>query len=337
MSLEGIAGCDHQEDDMRSEELDQIGNIVYLEKKRAFTGNTAPVFWAVASGKGGVGRSFFTSSAAITLSRWGYRVLVVDCDDKGGTLHSWMGTLEKTKNISDFYQNSDGIENYIVPVGQEKLCMLAGDTCMWNNKEFQVRRASDLLAQLKKQPFDVVIFDLAAGCDSQTMEILRQADETFVLTTPEAASIERTYRWIETYIANVCLTESTRRELFDFNKDRRKNKQNLESLFATRDFFEGVQTRTHGESKMFGPLKLVVNQARNFEDERLGESIKSICNKYYYLDMMPLGALNYDNAVWQSARQRVPVLIHQPFNQLVGQIQGLMKHLVDQSSQRAVV
>ncbi len=322
---------------MRSEEFDQVGNIVYLEKKRAFTKNTQPVFWAVASGKGGVGRSFFASSLGITLSRWGYRVLVVDVDHNGGTLHSWMGTLEKTRNLSDYYRNADPVENYFITVGHEKLCMMAGDTCMWNCEDGYLRNTADLLDDLKKQPFDVVLFDLAPGCDEQTIEILKKADDTFLLTTPEASSIERTYRWIENYIFKIGLSEQSRKSLCEFSQNRRTQGKSKGALFGVRDYLESLQVAEGTQPKMFGPMKLVVNQARNFEDERLGESIKSVCNKFYFTDLEAAGSLQYDNAVWQCARQRVPVLIHQPFNPLVGQIQGLVKQLVDQSSQRAVV
>lgn len=321
---------------MRSEDFDQLGTVVYLEKKRAFSSNTAPEFWAITSGKGGVGRSFFTSSLAITLGRQGYRVLMVDCDGNGGNLHSWMGQAPYQKTIRDFFQNTDSIENYIMPTGQEKISLVAGDNNMWHPKTGTFRRTVEMLEQLKKLPFDVVIFDLAAGCDQQSIEILKKADETFLLTTPEAASIERTYRWIESYMSYVLLDDKQRRELFDFNK-KRLGKEAKTSLFETRDYLEKIKMDQAQPPLLFGSLKLIVNQARNFEDDRLGESIKSVCNKYFYLDVQNVGALQYDNAVWQCARQRVPVLIHQPFNPLVGQIQGLVKQIVDQPSQRAVV
>lgn len=322
---------------MRSEDCEQVGKVVYLEKKKSFGANSQPVYWAIASGKGGVGRSFFTSSLGIALSRFGYRVLMVDCDHNGGTLHSWMGVYEKHKNLSDYYRNIDEVENYTVRMGYEKLALLPGDTCLWNAQDSYVRTISDLLLDLKTQPFDIVLFDLAAGCDAQNIEILKQMDEIFLLATPEAASIEKTYRWIENYILRVALNMDAQNALCNFNTARRVADQQNESIFQVRDFLENLQAKELEETKMFGPIKLIINQSRNFEDERLGDSIRSICNKFYFTDLQATGCLEYDNAVWQCARQRAPVLIHQPFNPLVGQIQGLVKQLVDQPSQRAVV
>lgn len=323
---------------MKSNELEQVGPVVYLEKKRAFQNGSKPLFWAVASGKGGVGRSFFTSSLGITLSRQGYRVLMVDFDQQGGNLHSLMGTTTKVKSLSDYYRSTDSIKNYISALDHEKLCLLGGDTCMWNPTGEQKRTTQDLFKDLKNQAFDIVIFDLSAGCEEYHRPILQIADETFLLTTPEATSIEKTYRWIENYIMKIALDSEDSALLSDFNQKRRELEKNgKQSLFFVRNFLESLRKKENQESSPFGPIKLVVNQARNFEDDNLGSPIKSICNKFYFTEIHALGALQYDNAVWQCARQRVPVLIHQPFNPLVGQIQALVKQLVDQTSQRAVV
>ncbi len=325
---------------MKSENFEQLGNVVYLEKKRINYSGTGPAFWAVASGKGGVGRSFFTSSLGITLSRLGYRVLMVDCDDNGGSLHSCFGVFEKNKNISDYFRNIDEIENYFTNIGHEKLRLLAGNTCLWNCDAGSVRNVSDLLIDLKTQSFDIIIFDLSSGCSDENGAFLKEMDEIFLITTPEATSIEKSYRWIENYILKIALKNEGKQALCEFNQKRRASPLMKDSLFEVRNFLENLRETESlevSEAKPFGPLRLVVNQARNFEDEKLGDSIKSICNKFYFTEIHPVGYLQYDNAVWQCARQRVPVIVHQPFNPLVGQIQGLVKQLVDQMGQRAVV
>lgn len=322
---------------MRSDNFEHVGSVVYLEKKRIPNVGSKPAFWGITSGKGGVGRSFFTSSLGITLSRSGYRVLLIDCDENGGSLHSCFGVLEKNKSLSDYYRNIDEIENYYTNIGHEKLRLLTGDTCLWNSDQETVRNEADLLLDLKTQPFDIIIFDLSTGYSGQNLEFLKSMDEIFLLTTPEVASIEKTYRWIENYIFKIALKDEGQKELCEFQQRRRMDTDPTQSLFKVRNFLESLSVQEKNEGKPFGPIKLVVNQTRNFEDERLGDSIKSICNKFYFADIQPLGSLQYDNAVWQCARQKVPVILHQPFNPLVGQIQGIVKQIVDQTTQKAVV
>lgn len=323
---------------MRSEDIEQTGKVVFLEKKRIFGSRNQPIFWAISSGKGGVGRSFFTSSLAITLSRQGYRVLMVDADPNGGTLHSWMGSYQRRRTLSDYYRNGDDLSQYVVSLGHEKLCLLPGDTCLWNCESSTVRDGDDLLQDLKRQPFDFVLFDLTVGCEGFNKKILQNADDIFLMTTPEGCSIEKTYRWLESYIFNILLTAEQRRGLCEFQKESGSRTQiGRSTLFELRNFLESLQKESNESSGLFGPIKLLINQVRNFDDERLGESIKSVCNKHYYTNLNYIGSLQYDNAVWQCARQKVPVITHQPFNPLVGQIHGLVKQLVDPPVERAVV
>lgn len=325
---------------MRSEYIEQLGNVVYLEKKRINNSGSRPAFWAVASGKGGVGRSFFISSLGITLSRLGYRVLMVDCDSNGGSLHSCFGVFEKNKSISDYFKNIDEIENYFTNIGFEKLRLLSGNTCLWNCETESVRNVSDLLLELRSQPFDIIMFDLSSGCNDENSVYLKEMDEIFLITTPEATSIEKSYRWIENYILKIAIKKENKEHLCEFNQKRKMSPAMNSSLFEVRNFLENLRAgefQNQSDLRPFGPIRLVVNQVRNFEDEKLGDSIKSICNKFYYTEIQPVGYLQYDNAVWQCARQRVPVIVHQPFNPLVGQIQSLVKQIVDQTTQKAVV
>ncbi len=65
--------------------------------------------------------------------------------------------------------------------------------------------------------------------------------------------------------------------------------------------------------------------------------MKSVCNKYYDLGIDYVGAIDYDNAVWQSIRSCEHVLVAQPFTVLAGQFLATCKQLIDPEDLRAVV
>ena len=48
------------------------------------------------------------------------------------------------------------------------------------------------------------------------------------------------------------------------------------------------------------PLRLIINESRSRLDLDLGHSMKSVCTKYFDLVVEYMGAIDYDNAVWQS-------------------------------------
>ena len=66
------------------------------------TGHPARHIVAVASGKGGVGKSIVSSSLAIALSATGPRAVAVDLDLGGANLHTLFGAERARRTLRDF-------------------------------------------------------------------------------------------------------------------------------------------------------------------------------------------------------------------------------------------
>jgi flagellar biosynthesis protein FlhG len=62
--------------------------------------------WAIGSGKGGVGKSFVTSSLALTLSKLGKKVLTIDLDLSGPNLHTALGQKPQEHNLDLFFNHN---------------------------------------------------------------------------------------------------------------------------------------------------------------------------------------------------------------------------------------
>ncbi|MES2965718.1 MAG: P-loop NTPase, partial [Bdellovibrionota bacterium] len=60
------------------------------------------VIWAVGGGKGGIGKSFISSSLAMCLARMGKAVTLVDLDLGSANLHTCLGIKVPQESISDF-------------------------------------------------------------------------------------------------------------------------------------------------------------------------------------------------------------------------------------------
>ena len=56
----------------------------------------------IASGKGGVGKSFITANLAIALAKLGKQVIVADLDFGGSNLHTCLGIHNTHPGIGDF-------------------------------------------------------------------------------------------------------------------------------------------------------------------------------------------------------------------------------------------
>lgn len=59
--------------------------------------------WAIGGGKGGVGKSFISTSLALCLTKMGKSVTLVDLDLGGANLHTCLGGKIPELSLSDFF------------------------------------------------------------------------------------------------------------------------------------------------------------------------------------------------------------------------------------------
>lgn len=304
----------------------------------------AAQLWAIGAGKGGVGKTFVSSSLGITLSKLNYRVLLVDLDITGANLHTTFGEKPSAKNISKYFSHEATLPELIHATEIPRLSLIQGVWDSWTPTETSVEQMKKLVVDSRELPFDYVLFDLGAGPTFSHLELFHQVDERIVITNSEPTSVEKNYRFIESFIC-YSLKESSTPEAFQkltgaLREYRSTKKQGFFSFRqhlsnATGfdfNFFETIQQK---------PLRLIINESRSRLDEDLGSSIKSVCHKYYDLPVDYAGCIDFDNAVWQSVKTREPVLIDKPFTPLAGQFLSICKHLTNTNSNanhyRAVV
>ncbi len=296
--------------------------------------------WVVASGKGGVGKTFVTSSLAICLSKMGHSVTIVDLDLSGANIHTTFGISPSTNSIRHFFEGSKKLSEIVAPTEVPRISYIQGFWDTWAITDISIGQIRQLVPELRKLNSDFVLVDLGAGALESHLELMNAADEKILLTTPEPTSIEKTYRFIESFVCH-SLKEHSIPEAYDrMIRTLQQNRNSLgENKFSFRKYLKqssGIEP-DYFETLMAKPLHLIVNSCRSPANSELGHSMKSVCYKYYDIKVDFLGAIDYDNAVWQSVRNREPVLIAQPFTPLAGQFLAACKQLIDPKELRAVV
>jgi flagellar biosynthesis protein FlhG len=88
-----------------------------------------------------------------------------------------------------------------------------------------------------------------------------------------------------------------------------------------------VGTLLKSQIEGFQP-KLIVNQVRTHADIEIGFSVKTVCKKYFGIDVDYLGYLDYDSSVWQAIRRKRPVMLEFPNSKLVSNIERLVDFLI---------
>ena len=152
---------------------------------------------AVASGKGGTGKSFLTTSIAVALSGMGKRVVVVDCDFGLANAHLLFGV---TPHFT-MRHLLDGV----VPVQQALTqtpygpSLLAGGSGISSLAELDVHHMGVVARSMKWlcAHHDVVLLDCAAGLAPQSLLMALSATHVLVVTNPEIAALTDAYALIK--------------------------------------------------------------------------------------------------------------------------------------------
>ncbi len=151
---------------------------------------------AIASGKGGVGKTNVAVNLGLALVRLGRRVILVDVDIGLANADVLLG-VEPRFHLGNVLAGEVGVFDALVPC-PGGLLLLAGSNSTAFSDLNEAERAflATSFRQLEAYA-DVLIIDTGAGISRNVIEFARAADELLVVTTPEPTAITDGYALIK--------------------------------------------------------------------------------------------------------------------------------------------
>jgi len=273
---------------------------------------------AVGGGKGGVGKSLVTSSLGISLARHGRKVVVVDADLGGANLHTCLGLNSPERTLSDFINRRVArIEDVIAETGVANLGLISGahdHLTASNMKYFQKTR---LLSRISQVDADIILLDIGAGISFNIVDFFLLAEQGILVVIPEPSSIENAYRFLKmSFYRHLwrSLKASPARKVVEEAMDQ-KNQVGIRTPFDLLEAVERIDAasgRFLKEKALEFRPRLLVNQVRYPEDERLGHSMSAVCRKHLGIDIDSIGAVGFDESVWRANRKKRPFMLDFP-------------------------
>jgi len=154
--------------------------------------DNTPTVIPIASGKGGVGKSFLAANIGIALAQSGYRTVVIDLDLGGSILHLFLGLQNRYPGIGDFLKTDDtDLERLLVPTEISNLMFLPGDGKMPFMANITHVQKEKLISRVQMLPADYILLDLSTGTTYNTLDFFNSAHPGMIVTTPEPASVMR--------------------------------------------------------------------------------------------------------------------------------------------------
>ena len=164
----GVEGCGERITKSKQNELSNIKRII-----------------GVLSGKGGVGKSFVTSSIAAYLNRNGLKVGILDADITGPSIPKAFGIKEKAY----------GENNFIYPAKSKGGIEIMSANLLLDNETDPIIWRGPLLGNLVKQFFedvawgelDVLLIDMPPGTGDVALTIFQSlpVDDLIIVTSPQ--------------------------------------------------------------------------------------------------------------------------------------------------------
>ena len=153
---------------------------------------------AVASGKGGVGKTWFSITLSHALAKAGKKVLLFDGDLGLANIDVQLGLMPK-RDLNDVIRGRLGLDKVIQRYEDGGFDIIAGRSGQASLSALPSQRLTMLRDQLLDVAgnYDVVILDLGAGVDRTVRMLSASAVRTLLVTTDEPTSLTDAYAFIK--------------------------------------------------------------------------------------------------------------------------------------------
>jgi septum site-determining protein MinD len=153
------------------------------------------IVYAIASGKGGVGKTTTTVNVGTALAQAGERVAVVAVDLGMANLAGFVGLNPESTTLSDVLAGTASVDDASYRLA-ENIVALPSGTGLDDYAETSPEGLRDVVADLRSE-FDVVLLDVGAGIAHETVLPLGLADAVLVVSTPEPAAVHDSTKTLE--------------------------------------------------------------------------------------------------------------------------------------------
>ena len=297
--------------------------------------NSTPKVLAVASGKGGVGKTLFASNLALRLAANGHSTIAVDMDLGGSNLHSYLGIKNTNVGIGNLL--SDGrlkFADLIIETPYEHLGFVPGDVLVSGVSNLQLAQRKSIATAIAKVPAEYVIVDLGSGTGSRVVDFFLISNSGLIVTVPQAPAVLNAYSLLksmtfrllqQTFAENKKITTYLNRILKEKRPGAGISIHEIVTEIAAKETRSGKKAR-----EVLSALqpKIIINMSRDSEDLRIIESLHELVAKNLEINLECLGLISFDARVSEAVASLGPFTEAHPESVVTRQIERIAQKIL---------
>jgi len=273
----------------------------------------------VASGKGGVGKSVFSSNLAIAIAKQGCKTIAIDLDLGGSNLHTYLGLANKYSGIGDYIKAKNiKFKDLIVQTDISNLAFIAGEgrTPFLANMPFEQRL--DLINNIQQLPAEYIILDLGAGTTFNTLNFFGISHQGILLTNFETPAVMNFFIFLKNFVYRV-ISSIVRHDRIIFKMVVNAFRGTMDSEPLTvKKLLEMVNkknpelaARAKKAISYYHP-RIIFNMGDHPDELLMTNKIDTTLLQTLSLQVDYFGYIFYDSQVRHAVRKKDPLLISIP-------------------------
>jgi flagellar biosynthesis protein FlhG len=278
-------------------------------------GNSEGVLIPVASGKGGVGKTFAAANLAIALAEMGFRVIAADLDLGGSNLHSFLGLSNRYPGIGDFLKaRVADLHELLVPTEIPNLHFLPGDGKTPFMANIAYAQKVKLISRIRRLPADYILLDLGAGSTFNTIDFFRLTPRGMLITTPEPPAVMGMLVFLKNFLLRAIKREMVRYTVvYDMLRELYKLPMDAQML-SIKDVHQKIVDEDPRAGKLVSQIyencrpRIIINMGENPEDSKMAFKISQTLGDILSIEADYFGFIFRDRSVLASIRNRGPFL-----------------------------
>ena len=289
---------------------------------------STPKILAIGGGKGGAGKSVFSTIMAFWLARMGNRTVLMDVDLGGANLHTLLGIKSPDRTLNDFITRRFGeLEDICIDTSEKNLRLISGASDVLSLANPHFSQKIKLMTHLSRLDADYVVLDLGAGTSFNVLDFFLIAHKKIIVLTPEPTSIQNAYIFVRNAVYRKLSRLSSKNPSLQALIKIAMDPKNVLKIRTVKELFQFIEESDEKNiievlKKEIGDihLEVVTNMVKNEKEENAGRIVQIVAEKYLTLPSTDLGCVTYDKHIRTMVSDMVPLINPDQSSQAFGNV-----------------